>query len=222
VTAYPSFHALGASRDVLFLNAAAQYTVAIRDGFARLSLASNNGVEPARIADASVVPWAHLATPTIAGLGRIVVDGGLTYRWRNYLRQYEILGGEDRLRGFPTHFFVGKDAVAYSLEVRTRPVEILSCQLAAVAFYDAADAFNGFENLQPYQSAGIGFRALFPWLDRIVFRGDIGFPLKRPVDPATGALVPPYGFILSFGQAFTVPSVAPRVVLPTEQSEQFQ
>jgi hypothetical protein len=69
---------------------------------------------------------------------------------------------------------------------------------------------------------GVGFRALFPWLDRVVFRGDIGFPLKRPVDPNTGALIPPYGFILSFGQAFSVPSVAPTQGLPTEQSEQLE
>jgi hypothetical protein len=218
----PSFRALGGSRDVVDVDAAAQYTFALRDGLFRISLATDNAIEPSRIADAVITPWAHLVTPTIGDLGRIVVDGGLEYRWRNYLRNYEIVGGGDRIRGFPTNFFVGKDMVAYSVEVRSRPVEILSCQLGAVAFYDVADAFNGFGELDPYQSAGVGFRALFPWLDRVVFRGDIGFPLKRPVDPSTGALVPPYGFIFSFGQAFSVPSVAPSQVLPTEQSEQLE
>jgi hypothetical protein len=220
--ASPSFRALGGSRDVVDLYAAAQYTFAIRDGLARVSFSTDNGIEPSRISDAVVTPWAHIVTPTIANLGRIVVDGGLEYRWRNYLRNYEIVGGDDRIRGFPTNFFVGTDLVVYSVELRTRPVEILSCQLGGVAFYDAADAFNGFSQLEPYQSTGFGFRALFPWLDRVVFRGDIGFPLKRPVDPATGALIPPYGFIVSFGQAFSVPSVAPAQVLPTEQSEQLQ
>lgn len=218
----PSFRALGGSRDVVDLYAAAQYTFAIRDGLVRVSLSSDNGIEPSRISDAVVTPWAHLVTPTIGKLGRIVVDGGLEYRWRNYLRNYEFVGGGDRIRGFPTNYFVGKDMVAYSVELRSRPVEILSCQLGGVAFYDVADAFNGFGELEPYQSAGVGFRALFPWLDRVVFRGDIGFPLKRPVDATTGALIPPYGFILSFGQAFSVPSVAPAQVLPTEQSEQLE
>jgi hypothetical protein len=218
----PSFRALGGSRDVVDVYGAAQYTFAMRDGLVRLSLASDNGIEPSRIADAVVTPWAHIVTPTISNLGRIVVDGGVEYRWRNYLRNYEIVGGDDRIRGFPTNFFVGKDMVAYSVELRSRPVEILSCQLAGVAFYDVADAFNGFSQLEPYQSTGVGFRALFPWLDRVVFRGDIGFPLKRPIDPSTGALIPPYGFILSFGQAFSVPSDAPTQVLPTEQSEQLQ
>jgi hypothetical protein len=220
--AAPSFRALGGSRDVVDLYAAFQYTFAIRDGMARVSFSTDNGIEPSRISDAVVTPWAHLVTPTIANLGRLVVDGGLEYRWRNYLRNYEIVGGDDRIRGFPTNFFVGKDLVVYSVEMRTRPVEILSCQLGGVAFYDVADAFNGFSQLEPYQSTGVGFRALFPWLDRVVFRGDIGFPLKRPVDPSTGALIPPYGFIVSFGQAFSVPSDAPAQVLPTEQSEQLQ
>jgi hypothetical protein len=218
----PSFRALGGSRDVVDVYGAAQYTFAMRDGLVRLSLASDNGIEPSRISDAVVTPWAHIVTPTVSNLGRIVVDGGVEYRWRNYLRNYQIVGGDDRIRGFPTNFFVGKDMVAYSVELRSRPVEILSCQLAGVAFYDVADAFNGFSELEPYQSTGVGFRALFPWLDRVVFRGDIGFPLKRPIDPSTGALIPPYGFIVSFGQAFSVPSDAPTQVLPTEQSEQLQ
>lgn len=220
--ASPSFRAIGGSRDVVDLYAAAQYTFAIRDGMARVSLSTDNGVEPSRISDAVVTPWAHLVTPTIVNFGRLVLDGGLEYRWRNYLRNYEIVGGDDRIRGFPTNFFVGTDLLVYSVELRTRPVEILSCQLGGVAFYDVADAFNGFSQLVPYQSTGFGFRALIPWLDRVVFRGDIGFPLKRPVDPATGALIPPYGFIVSFGQAFSVPSVAPTQVLPTEQSEQLE
>jgi hypothetical protein len=218
----PSFRALGGSRNVVFLNGAAQYTVALRDGFARASLSSNNGVQATTIADASLVPWVHLATPTIAGLGRIVVDAGAIYRWRNYLNQIEIVGGDDRLRGFPTNFFKGQNEVAYSVELRTRPVEIFSCQLAGVAFYDSADAFTGPDQFEVYQSAGVGFRGLIPWLDRVVFRGDIGFPLKRAIDPLTGALIPPYGFIFTFGQAFPVPSVAPATVLPTEQSEQLE
>jgi|HubBroStandDraft_1064217.scaffolds.fasta_scaffold11086_5 hypothetical protein len=220
--AAPSFRALGGSRNVVDVYAAAQYTFAIRDGLFRVSLSSDNGIEPSQISDAVVTPWAHLVTPTIGKLGRIVVDGGLEYRWRNYLKAQEIVGGDDRIRGFPTNYFVGPDMLAYSVELRSRPVEILSCQLGAVAFYDVADAFNGFSQFEPYQSTGVGFRALFPWLDRVVFRGDIGFPLKRPVDPTTGALIPPYGFIVSFGQAFSVPSVAPAQVLPTEQSEQLE
>jgi len=175
-------------------------------------------------------------TPTLAGLGRIVLDGTMLYRWRDglnitgacpgqstwgpFLPCAAFLGGTNRLRGFPTNFslFVGRDFVAYNVELRSRPVEVLTCQLAGVAFYDAGDGFNGLSTLHPFQSVGVGLRALFPWLDREVFSADVGFPVRRPIDPATGAPIAGYGFVISFGQAFGPPAVALPSVLPTGQS----
>jgi hypothetical protein len=217
---YPSFRAIGSSRDVLGFYGAAQYTWALRDGLFRVSFQSTTEPEADKnwaVADAAIQPTAHLATPTIADLGRLVVDGTLLYRWRNYLNQTTILGGADRLRGFPTNFFVGSSVMSYNVELRSRPVEILSMELAGVAFYDVGNAFTGWNNFIPYQSVGVGIRTLFPWLDRTVFQADIGFPLERPVDPSTNALIPPYSFIISFGQAFSTPTVAPLPVLPTGQ-----
>ena len=67
-------------------------------------------------------------------------------------------------------------------------------------------------------SVGAGLRGLFPWLDRTVFQFDVGFPVERPINPATGALIAPYNFVLSFGQAFATPTIsALRPVLPTGQ-----
>jgi hypothetical protein len=223
---YPSFHALG-GRDVLGFSLAAQYTASLRDGLARVSLATTtehdmNWGDPFTSlqrspADASFSPTAHLVTPTIARLGRIVADGTLVYRWRNYLNQIDYLGGEGRLRGFPTSFFVGKDTLSYNMELRSLPVEILTCQIAGVGFYDVGQSFNGWSHFEPFQSVGFGLRALLPQLDRLVFRADIGFPVKRPIDPATGAPIPPFGFLVTFQQAFGVPTVAPASVLPTGQ-----
>lgn len=219
LAAAPSFRALGSSRDVLSLSASAQYTFALRDGLFRVSFVSVTEPETNRIADASIHPGAHLVTPTIAGLGRIVIDGTMRYRWRNYLNATTYLGGGDRLRGYPTQYFVGQDFVSYNVELRSRPVEILSCQLAMVGFFDAGDAFRDFRHLQPVQSLGFGVRALFPQLDRGVFRADLGFPIERPIDPATRAPIAPFAFLVSFGQAFDVPTVTPTPVLPTEQVE---
>lgn len=213
--AFPSFRVLGSSRDVLALYAAAQYTQPFRDGLVRVYVATDTEPEASRIADAFINPGARLVSPTVAGLGRIVVDGTLMYRWRNYLNQQDSLGGGDRLRGYPTSFFIGKDWLAYNVEVRSRPVEILTCELAGVAFYDVANAFSGFEHFQVYQSLGVGLRALFPQLDRTVFRADIGFPAERPIDSSTGAPIAPYSFLVSFGQAFDVPTINPTPVLPT-------
>lgn len=215
---YPAFKAIGSSRDVVGLYGAAQYTWAIRDGLFRLIFESDTEPEPSRVADAYIQPTAHLVTPTIAGAGRIVVDGTWLYRWRNYLNVTEFLGNGDRLRGYPTNFLVGPNVMSYNVEFRTRPVEIFSMELGALAFYDVGDAYGGVEAFRPLQSVGAGLRGLFPWLDRTVFQLDIGFPVERPINPATGAPVAPYNFVLSFGQAFSTPTIsALRPVLPTGQ-----
>jgi hypothetical protein len=211
----PSFHALGATRDVLSLYGALQYTVAVRDGLFRVSFRSRTEPEADRIADAAIQPTAHFVSPTVAGIGRVVLDATMLYRWRNYLNQTTFLGGGDRLRGYPTNILFGKDYVAYNVELRSRPVEILSCQLAGVAFFDAGDAFHGFDTFKAYQSVGVGLRALFPWLDRVVFRADLGFPIER--GDVNGVPVAPYGFLVSFDQAFPTTTVSPAPVLPTGQ-----
>lgn len=216
---YPSFRALGSSRDVVTLYGAAQYTWAVRDGVFRAGIISDTEPQADRISDAYLQPVAHLVTPTILGLGRIVVDGSFLYRWRNYLNVITFLGGDDRLRGYPTNFLVGANVLSYNVELRSHPIEILSCQVAGVAFFDAGDAWT--TNYQTFQSVGVGFRALFPWLDRTVFRADLGFPFER-LDPSTCpgpacVRIQPYGFLVSFGQAFTTPTVAPTPVLLTGQ-----
>lgn len=216
---YPSFRALGATRDVLGFYGAVQYTVGVRDGLFRAAFESRTEREfgpTNRISDAAIQPTAFFVSPTIVGLGRIVLDATLLYRWRNYLNLTTYIGGDDRLRGYPTNFFVGENLVAYNMEFRSRPVEILSCQLGGVVFFDSGDAFRGLDTFTPYQSVGFGLRALFPQLDRIVFRADLGFPIERPLD-STGVPVAPYGFQISFGQALGVPSVSPAPVLPTGQ-----
>jgi hypothetical protein len=217
---YPSFRGLGSTRDVLGLYGAAQYTWALRDGLFRVLFQSTTEPQLSgeqHVSDASIQPAAHLVTPTIGGLGRLVVDGSFLYRWRNYLNVINYTGGDDRIRGYPTNFFVGSNVLAYNFEARSRPLEILSCELAAVGFFDIGDAYSAPAKLRPYQSVGVGLRALFPWLDRTVFRADIGFPIQRPIDPTTGAPVPPFGFLVSFTQAFATPTVAPMPVLPTGQ-----
>jgi hypothetical protein len=216
--AHPSARALGSSRDVLLLQAAAQYTWPLRDGLARVSVFAALDPEADRISDALLEPTAHLVTPSIGKVGRVVFDATLVWRWRNYLNGLSTLGGGDRLRGFPTNFFVGSDLVASNLEFRSRPIEIATSELAGVVFLDEGHAFTGFDHFVSYQAVGFGIRALIPWLDRTVFQTDIGFPLERPIDPTTRAPIPPWAFVISFGQAFLTPTVAPAPVLPTGQS----
>jgi hypothetical protein len=200
---YPSPKALGSTRDILGIYASAMYTLPIRDGLVRLAVQDVTDFEPSSIPDASVTTSGRIVSPTILGLGRIVVDGYLLYRWRNYLNASSFLGGDTRLRGYPTAFTTGADVMSYNIELRTRPLDILTFHLAAVAFYDVGDAFTGWSSFRPLQAAGFGLRGMLPQIDRVVYRFDVGFPLGE------GRNLPgvtPVALLFTLGQAFDVPS----------------
>ncbi|HMI85585.1 MAG TPA: hypothetical protein VK550_15920 [Polyangiaceae bacterium] len=209
---YPIAEQLGSSRTFLGTYAAMQYTVELGDGLVRASVESSTEAEAHRLSDAWFEVDLRIVTPRL-GFGRLVFDAGALNRYRNYLNRQSYLGGDSRLRGYPSTFFVGKDVIVYNLEFRSRPLQILSCQLGAAAFYDVGHVANGFSRLHPRQAVGVGFRVLFPQLDRVVFRGDVGFPLARPLD----AGVPPFTVSIAFEQAFSVPSIGGRTStsLPT-------
>lgn len=204
---YPVSEALGSSRTFLGTYAGVQYTLPLfGDGLARAGLESMVEAESGRLSDASFEADLRLVTPRL-GIGRIVFDGIILNRYRNYLNRQSYLGGDGRLRGYPSNFFPGKDIAVYNLEFRSRPIEILSCQLGGALFYDAGHVANGIDRLHLRHSVGVGFRILFPQLDRVVFRGDIGFPLARPLEQG----VAPYTASVAFEQAFSLPSVGGRV-----------
>jgi hypothetical protein len=203
---YPVTRALGSSRDLLGLRAGVVYTVALGDGFVRGVLDSTTEAETHRIADASLNGELRIVSPRTP-LGRLVFDAAGTNRWRNYLNRLSFIGGEDRLRGFPTHYFVGKNTFAMNLEFRTRPIEIFAVQLGGAFFYDTGKAFNGsFAEISPAHSVGAGFRIVLPQVDRSVIRGDFGFPVAGGDLPAG---VMPMSFYFSFGQAFRANHMIP-------------
>jgi hypothetical protein len=207
---YPITTALGSSRTFLGTYAALQYTFKLADGLLRASVESSTEAEADSLSDAWFSADLRIVTPRL-GFGRLVFDAGVLNRYRNYLNRQTFLGGDGRLRGYPSSYFVGKDLIAYNFEFRSRPLEILSCQLGAAAFYDVGHVANGWSRLHPRQSIGVGFRVLFPQLDRIVFRGDIGFPMTRQLDPG----VPPFTASIAFEQAFPVPSIGGRTSTAT-------
>jgi hypothetical protein len=200
---YPSWSGLLSTRTLVGVSQSAGYTVALSDGYARLGVASTTehellGQGRQRVADGAVSIDGRVVTPRLRW-GRLLVDGSLLSRYRNYLNRTTFLGGDSRLRGWPSSYLVGQNLVVYNVELRSRPMQLFSCQLGASVFYDVGDAPAALSRLDPRQSVGVGFRALFPQLDRVVFRGDLGFPLQK------GGLPPgvqPVSFFLAFQQAF--------------------
>lgn len=203
--AAPSSRELLSSRDVLSLYAAAAYTWQLGDGLARAFLESKTDLEPDRISDASLTFGGRIASPTTP-IGRLMFDARVVDRYRNYLREYSVLGGEGRLRGYPTGAFIGKNQVVGNLEYRSPSANVLGVQLGGAAFFDAGDAFDAWDDLHPKQGAGVGLRVLIPMLDRVVLRADWGFPLSdyRPARPRGGF---PGEIIVTFRQAFSQPTI---------------
>jgi hypothetical protein len=211
VRVYPIAKAFGSSRDVLGTYAAAQYTWPIfGDGLVRAQIETTTEAEVDRISDAYVAGGGEIVTPELL-IGRFVYDVHAQSRYRNYLNQQTFLGGNTRLRGYPTNYLAGKDIVTSNLEFRMRPIEVLRTLEAGVAvFYDVGDAFNGYDNLHLLQSVGAGARLLFPQLDRAVFRIDVGVPVG---DGARGVAAPA-AFFVAYEQAFSMPALT-AVALPS-------
>lgn len=200
---YPISKALGSTRDVVGVSAHGGYAIAMGDGLAAASVTVSAENSDDRLTDASATGGITAVTPRL-GFGRLVMNASFANRFRNYLRARTITGGDDRLRGYPSNFFFGKDAYFYNIEFRSTSVEVLKAAIGGVAFFDAGDAAQGFDMLNAKQSVGFGVRALFPQVNRLVFRADLAFPLKRGPFPETGIATPvdPVGFFFSFGQAF--------------------
>jgi hypothetical protein len=203
VSLYPVTRALGSTRDLVGVSAKAGYTIAMGDGLAGANVSTFAEVSDGVVTDGSVGGSFGAVTPRF-GVGRLLMNTSYSNRYKNYLNQRSFIGGEDRLRGYPTAFFAGKDTVFFNMEYRSRAIEILKAQIGGVLFYDAGDAADGVSNFQPKQSVGFGIRTLFPQVNRLVFRFDFAFPLNRGPFPETGsnALVPPFGFFFAFDQAF--------------------
>lgn len=221
MTAYPVLHALGSSRDLVGVSGRAGYSLALGDGLVGGSVSSfmevqtsaaGNAPGDGQVTDASFAASLGAVTPRI-GVGRLVMNSSFQNRYRNYLNARTFTGGADRLRGYPSNMFFGKDTVFFNLEFRSRPIEILKAQIGGVLFYDVGDATprfwcdDGFRchGFDPKQSVGFGVRALFPQVNRAVFRFDLAFPMKRGPFPETGmsTVVDPFGFYFAFEQAFT-------------------
>jgi hypothetical protein len=208
----PVTTALRSSRDFIDVLVAAAYTVPFGDGLVRGLVQANTEIATVenppqgRIPDGNVEAALHVVTPRF-GVGRLVFDTHVLDRYHDYLNAQSALGGDTRLRGYPTNVSIGKSFFAANLEYRSRPFEILSVDFAGMAFFDTGSAFNDFAHVILKHSVGVGARVEFPQLERSVLRVDWGFPLT-PVAGLPSTTRPfPGDVTLTFGQAFNIPVV---------------
>jgi len=196
---YPALEALGSSRNMLGLDAITSYARPIGSGFAKVSASNSVELSTAQQTDAQLSVAFRFTSPRLA-FGRIVYDARFVDHYRNYRNTNLALGGTTRLRGYQTTAAAGSHYLVSNVELRSRPLEIFSTQLAGVMFYDVGDAFDTFGQLELMHGVGAGIRFLAPQLDRDVFRIDVAMPV--PLDAPRGEI----SVIATFKQAFAIPT----------------
>ncbi|MCL2822567.1 MAG: outer membrane protein assembly factor [Polyangiaceae bacterium] len=201
VKVYPAVSGFGSTRSLFGVFVGVHYTVPLGDGLARVGVENTTEVEWEKVADGAVRVNARVVSPRL-GFGRVLVDTDVLYRYRNYMTSVTWLGGNTRLRGYPSNFFAGEDVVTSNLEYRSKPLDLLTLQLGGAVFYDTGVVWDRGGAFDVHSSVGFGVRALLPQIDRVVMRADVGFPLAEHGLPVG---VSPYSFYLAVGQAFPMP-----------------
>jgi hypothetical protein len=173
-------HALG-TRDLVGVSTGLSYSASLGGSLLRLWATHLTELSPKpEDRDGMLQTGVRLVSPSL-GIGRLLYDGGLLYHYQNGRNLRYALGGDTRLRGYPSEQFLGQHVVVSNVEFRTRSVKILEILFGLVGFYDVGDAFDSMRLLHPKHTIGMGGRATIPQLQRVVGRLDLSFPLTPPV-----------------------------------------
>lgn len=200
LTLFGGAEPLGSTRSFVGASAALGYTLPLGRGLFTAFVSNRVVVASQGRHEGFLALVSRLASPTL-GVGRLHVSGYAGIRYEDYLNVAPFyLGGNNRLRGYPSGAFPGKNLALLNFEYRTRGIDILSAQVGLAAFYDLGGASNELSSLSPRQGAGVGIRILFPQAERTVMRLDWGFPLSGDRDVLPGSVA------FTFGQAFPLPT----------------
>lgn len=196
-----------ATRDVVGVTTALQYSASLRGSLLRFWTSHSTELTPqARNDDGLIQGGLRLVSPSV-GFGRFVFDTGGLFHYHNSRNLRFALGGDRRLRGYPSEQFLGHHLAVSNLEFRTRSVRLIDVLFGLVGFYDVGDAFDATSQLRPKHAIGCGIRATAPQFQRVVGRLDLAFPLTRPLASMGESWSSVTWFLAIEGQAFPFPTV---------------
>jgi len=192
--------AVGSTRDIWGVSAALGYARPLGNGLISARVSHSTALGNDSKDDAVFAAGFRFASPWL-GIGRVHFDVDMALRYQNYRRVAPyFLGGNTRLRGYPSNYLDGPTELAANLEFRSASVDVLSAQLGLACFYDVGDATSDLSHWKAHHGIGTGIRLVFPQAERQVLRADWGFPIG---DSALAAW--PGSFFVTFGQAFGLP-----------------
>jgi outer membrane translocation and assembly module TamA len=188
--------ALGSDQDFQRLSSSAGWTLPwSRDGFVRVAAALGGRYQQGALIDNTATGSVRVATPPIAGLGRLVAQSSLSTKWDNKQRTFFAIGSDTGLRGFGINEFTGQRFFDFQLEARSAPYPLWVLRLGAVAFYDLGGAADLLSKLDLHQDAGLGVRILIPQLSAQLWKFDFAIPFD-------GANRGGVRFLAGFGSEF--------------------
>jgi hypothetical protein len=209
VKVYTGMKRAQSTRDLVGVSNGLRYTASLNRSLLHLWAVHTAEISPtASDSDGLIQGGVRVVSPSIK-IGRFVYDGGAVYRYQDYRNFRFALGGDNRLRGYPSEQFLGRNLITSNLEFRSRSVGLFGVLFGLVGFYDVGDAFDTKRLLAPKHSVGFGGRATAPQLQRVAMRLDVAFPLTS----ARPGLGERWGAVDVFftleGQAFPFPSPVP-------------
>jgi hypothetical protein len=204
--------ALGADFTYYPIGVAASWAVAPGgSGFGVAQVQVSMRARSGQLIDQQMSGLLYLASPTIAGAGRVVLAATTDAVRADTSRTPLFLGGDTGLRGYQIGEFQGTVAAAAHAEIRTAPLAAYSQRFGALVFYDVGHAAGSYRELAPHHDLGVGFRWLIPQLNSSVVR--IDWAVATQAGPYTRPGLP--GRITAgFMQSFWLLD-SPRGYLPT-------
>jgi hypothetical protein len=200
----PISRALGSTRSLVAVSGGASWTSRLGDGLVRGTI---EGAVETQTDGTTTDAWLDaklgIVTPRTR-FGRVAFSGRVIHRPENYLQRSTYLGGDGRLRGYPSSFVFGPDLVAMNLEYRTPGFDLVGMSLGGALFYDAGEAYPNPKKLGVLHSVGAGLRFLFPFFDQVAYRLDFAVPLNRSALPRGSR---GYDVIFGVEQAFAFPGL---------------
>jgi hypothetical protein len=171
--------ALGADRVAYPMSATASWAAAPWGsgfGVAQVQVAAR--ARPGELIDQRLSALLYFASPTIGGMGRMVLAAMTDVARADTYRTLFFLGGDTGLRGYQIGEFQGPVQAAAHAELRTAPLAVYSQRFGALVFYDVGHAATSYRALAPRHDIGIGLRWLIPQLNSSVLRIDWAIPTQ--------------------------------------------
>jgi hemolysin activation/secretion protein len=148
------------------------------ESYGKVSVGTSGRIKGDRVVDQRLDVAGFIASPPIAGIGRLVAATAVTLQDNVEDNELFDLGGQTGLRGFSVGEFQGTSFARANAEFRSTPVPIWFIRMGFIAFVDVGHAANAVSDLSAFADFGVGVRLLAPQTAEDLYRIDWAIPTR--------------------------------------------